>query len=213
MALMNRNPWLTIWTKPQETIRAIVTLNPNFRIIALAAIYGFPFLMHLAQNLSLGLQFPMWGIILGSAVLSPVVGIIGFTIISSLLYMTGRWIKGSATFAQVRAAVAWSNVPNSVNIILWLVLSAFFGNLLFLRDFAQGEFIGRDLTVVLSVFTAQVVLGIWSFIILLRSLGEVQKFSVWKSLLNIILPSVLVFILVWVVMWAIWAFSGMPQGV
>ena len=116
------NPWIRMWTKPRETIRAIVTMDPRYRFITLCAVYGLPAMLQMAQNMSLGFSYSLVGILLGCLFLSLFAGMIGITIASGLLYMTGKWIGGSASFLQVRCAVSWSNLTNIVSIFLWVVL-------------------------------------------------------------------------------------------
>lgn len=195
------NPWLQIWMKPRETMRAIVKTDPKYRFYLLSGIYGFTLLLQLAQNISLGDTVSLTAIFSGAVVLSVLMGILGITIMSGLLYWTGGWIGGNASYVDVRAAVAWSNVPNIVNIVIWLVLIGVFGNRLFLHTFAETPFIGTELTVVFFAFVLQTVISVWGFIIALKALGEVQGFSAWKALLNVLIPFFMVTIGVWVVMW------------
>ncbi len=202
------NPWLTIWTRPRETIRAIVRMNPSYRFHLLSGIYGFPLMLQIAQNLSLGDRLPFMAIFLGALILSVFIGMLGIMVMSGLLYWTGQWIGGKANFKGVRAAVTWSNVPNLVNSVVWLLMMATFGGQLFVRGFAERPFVGTELTVVFFGFLIQVVVAVWGFIIALKALGEVQGFSAWKALLNVLIPFFMVVIGIWIVMWLCWMVMG-----
>lgn len=132
MALdLRMNPWLSMWVRPRETIRAIVDANPKYRFFVLSIIYGLPVLLNVAQNSSLAEVWPFVMTIAAALILSPLIGLIGITIASVLLYVTGKWVGGKASFLEVRAAMCWSNVTNVANIILWIILMAMFGNALF----------------------------------------------------------------------------------
>ena len=109
------NLWFRMWTKPKETIRAIVAIDPRYRFLSLSIIYGIPLMFQMAQNMSLGFSVSLVGILLGCLVLSLFAGMIGSTIVSGLLYITGKWLNGAATFLQLRCAVSWSNVTNIVS--------------------------------------------------------------------------------------------------
>lgn len=202
------NPWLEIWTRPKETIRAIVKFNPKYLFFLLSGIYGFPLMLQFAQNLSLGESGSPLAILIGALILCVFIGMAGITIISGLLYWTGQWIGGKAPFAHVRAAMAWSNVPNVVNAVIWLVMMGFFGGRLFHRGFAETSFVGYELTVVFFAFLIQVVLSVWGFVIGLKTLSEVQGFSAWKALLNVLIPFFMVVIVLWLVMWIGYALFG-----
>ena len=207
--MAGHNPWLQIWIEPRATIRSIVATNPKFRFTTLSAIYGFPIALNFAQNTSLANTLPIWAIILASLILCPFIGMIGISICAWLLKFTGRWIGGRGAFTSVRAAVAWSNVPSAVSILMWFVLLGVFGRQVFQKEFAETAFVGYQAGVVFLVFLIQTVVSIWGFILLLKTLGEVQGFSAWKALLNVIIPFVLIVAIVWV---GAWLLSGAHQS-
>jgi len=46
---------------------------------------------------------------------------------------------------------------------------------------------------------------------LLKTLGEVQGFSAWKALLNVVIPLVIVVAAIWLVGWIIWGTSAIVK--
>src|SRR5579885_399667 len=131
------NPWLSIWTRPRRTLAEIVNTNPSFRFFFFCFIYGFVALLQGAQQSSLGLQYSAGLILLIAAIVGFFIGYISLSVSSLLLLWTGKWIKGKGNYKQVRAAVAWSNAPVAVELVIWLALTAVFGSLLFTEDFAR----------------------------------------------------------------------------
>lgn len=192
------NPWIRMWVEPRQTIRQIVNINPRSGFFFLSSAYGFPIALNLAQSLSLAGGVPLWAIIVGAVLCCPFLGMIGISISSWLLKVTGKWIGGEGTFLSVRAAVAWSNVPSFVNVLSWIALLAVFGSQSLRREFSDSQFLGYQSGVVFLVFLVQTVTSIWSFILLLRGLQEVQRFSIWRAFLNIVIPFVIVVCAVWV---------------
>ena len=208
--MLECNPWLKIWVKPRETISEIVSFNPKYRLGILSALYGFPLLLHMAQMLSLGSTVSVAFIAIVSVILAFFVGMIVFAIGSYLLLWTGKWIGGRGDFASIRAAFAWSNVGNVFNSAIWIVLMSYFGSSLFDPAFASRTFIGNEMTLVLSVFSVQLVVSIWCFVLFLKTLGEVQGFSAWKAFLNLIIASLLVVAASILFVWGLsWVFTGM----
>lgn len=205
------NPWLTMWVQPRKTVRMIIDRNPRFRFFILSAIYGFPMALNFAQNLSLGASIPLWAIIVGALIVSTVLGIIGISVGTWLLQFTGRWIGGKGDFLSIRAAVAWSNVPGIATILMWLVLIGMFGSMLFNTQFSNAQFYGVQAGVVFIVFLVQVVASVWGFILLLQGLAEAQGFSVWKALINVIIPFVIVVAIIWIVGWLIFGTGTINQ--
>lgn len=200
---LNVNPWISIWLEPKATIRAIVNFDPKYRFILLSVIYGLPMALNFSQSSSLIETLPLWAILIASLVVAPFVGALGITVSALLLTWTGKWIDGKGDFSKVRSAVAWSNVPNAVTTLLWVVLVMVFGSQVFSRGFADLPFIGYEAGVVFIVFLLESIVSIWGFVLLLKTLSEVQKFSVWKALLNVVIPLVLVVAAIWVVGWVI----------
>lgn len=203
MVKKHMNPWMSIWVEPRATIRSIITTNPRYGFVLLSAAYGFPVALNFAQNLGLAASIPLWAIIIGALVLCTFLGMIGISVSAWLLKVAGRWIGGKGTFQTVRAAVAWSSVPSFVSSLMWLVLIAIFGSQVFSPQFPETNFFGYQAGVVFLVFLVQTVVSIWGFIILLKALGEVQGFSAWKALWNVVIPFAIIVGIIWLAAWLI----------
>ncbi|MCB1117130.1 MAG: YIP1 family protein [Chlamydiia bacterium] len=188
------NPWWKMWIRPRETIRQIVKTNPNYRLVWLSLVYALPSLFYLAQKLSWGVNLNFWLILLICVALAIPVGFIGFCINSFLIMLTGKLVKGKGTFKEIRAAFAWSSVPNTVNIALWLILIITFGSHVFLANFPTMLYSSVHGAILQLALILQLAVAIWMFVIFLHALGEVQGFSAWMAFLNVILG-----IIVWVV--------------
>ncbi len=204
------NPWLKIWVSPRETIRGIITFNPKHLFRFLAGVYGFIMLLQLAQDFSLGMQVSMPWIIGGSLLLSVGLGSLVFNIFGGLLYWTGKWIGGKGSFAHIKAAIAWAYAPSIVNAVIWLVLIGTFGSQVFMAAFADTVFVGYQLSIVFFGFLVQIIASVWGFFIGLQTLGEVQGFSAWKALLNVIMPFFMLMMTFWFVSWIVYRLMTVP---
>jgi hypothetical protein len=205
---MTKCPWLRMWVDPRDTIKEIVAKDPKYCFKTLSGFYGFPVLLHFAQTLSLGATHSLGAILIIALVLSPFVGMLGISITSALIFWTGKWIGGKGIFPHIRAAVTWSNVTSVVTSLFWLILVGTFGVNVFYREFPNMPFTGSDAVLVSFIFLLQFIISVWSLVLLCKGLGQVQKFSAWKGLLNVIIPFVLFVIFVWVVMLIIGASVG-----
>lgn len=193
------NPWTHIWTHPRETIRSIVDFNPKHRFFLLSFLHGLPTLFYFAQDMSMGGTFSLFGIILASIILAIFIGMLSITIGAALIYWTGKWIGGQGTFYPIRAAVSWSNVPNIVIIAIWAVLIFLFRNQLFLKGFPQETLSTPNLLLVMILLLAQFAMSVWAIVILVKELAEVQGFSAWKGLLNVVIPIAIVFVVFFII--------------
>ncbi len=193
------NPWLDIWTRPRATIRRIVQENPNRCLWLLAAIYGFGSLLNNAQTLALGQNFSLLAIFLFAAILSPFWGYAFLSIWSAAVYWIGKAFKGSGTFQTVRAAYVWSCVPFIFNILSWIALTTLFGGNLFMLSTGNDQ-LSEPLTYVLFfILIVRLTVAIWSLVIYLNALAEVQNYSILKAIFNVITASILMLAVSWVV--------------
>ncbi|HSX12549.1 MAG TPA: YIP1 family protein, partial [Rhabdochlamydiaceae bacterium] len=174
----------------------------------LAAVYGFNMLLQVMQSLSFGIEFSLTGILVGALILAPFLGMLALSVTAVLLQWTGKWIGGKGSYVAIRASLAWANVPNLVNILLWLILIGIFKKAVFMNTFGQTQFAGGMLYLVTFIFLLQTVLSIWAFIILIKSLGQVQGFSAWKGLFNVLIPFFMLGIAVWLIASIVGAFRG-----
>lgn len=190
---MGFNPWLTMWTKPKSTIRSIVNYDSNFRLFVLSGIYGFVSLISTAQSFSIGETLNFFLILLIAIILAPVWGFIAFSISSFFIHFTGKWLKGQASYKEVRASIAWSNVPMIGNVVLWIILFVIFKQDI-LKDFPGSSALsGTYRGILLMILFGQLILNIWVLVLYINSLAEVQRFSIGKAILNIII-AVIIFI-------------------
>lgn len=207
------NPWIGMWVRPRETIRAIIQFNPGYLYPLLCLIYGFPMALQIAQNFSLGDRFHVAAIVVVALILAIVVGAVMINIATALFFWTGKWIGGIGTYQQIRAAVAWSNIPSVVNILIWFVNIAAFGSRIFRSDFIDTPFVGNELGLIFMTSLVQLIVAVWAFIMILKALGEVQGFSAWKALLNIIIPLLVIFVGVSILAWLFSMGSGASHHV
>ena len=189
---------LSMWTAPRKTIRGIINTNPDSKLFLLSLIYGLPMMFYYAQGSSLGQSYRLSTILLISLIGAVIIGYIGINIGSALIFFTGKWIGGKASFKQVRASIAYSNVTNIVSIAIWLFLMMLFRQSVFLADFPYASSLGDFAFIMNSIFLVQLVVAIWSMVIFVASLSETQGFSVFKSIINTLLPIGVVFVLIWV---------------
>lgn len=200
------NPWMNIWVHPRKTIRRLVEYNTEFRLIPLCAIYGFQYLLRVIQYLSLGKDLSLTFMILLAFIFSVPVGYVLFNIQSAFCLWMGKLMKGKGHFKEIRAAIYWpSSVPMIVTCLIWIVLMTFHGNNLFVTGY-ETQLTGTEAIINMGLGMIQLVVGIWGFIILLHALGEVQKFSAWMALLNLILAGLVVFALLFLIVWGISSF-------
>ena len=186
----NINPWLSIWVRPRETIRYIIQKDANSHLWLLASFYGIVALLGLFQTFSLGYRIGLIPLIIAAIALAPFWGYAVFALCAWFLKVIGKWLGGQGEFGELRAAVAWSNVPIVFNILLWLIMLILFGSGLF-QGFPGGSTMEPGILYALfAILLGQVVLSVWRLVIFINACSEVHQFSIWKSMLTIILGGI-----------------------
>jgi hypothetical protein len=190
--MREKSPWVAIWVEPRATIAKIVLDNPKQSLWYLAAIYGFSSLLNSFQSAALGNQIGTLPIFILALIFSPIWGYIVFSVWSWVVYWTGKLLKGGGDFQKVRAAYAWSCVPLLFNAILWIILIILFGRPLF-SNAPQEHFLTNGQGILLfCILIGKVVLAIWSLVIYLNALAEVQQYSVLRAIGNVIIAGIIV---------------------
>jgi Yip1 domain len=192
--LSAENPFLTIWTRPRATIRGIVDTNPFLHVIPLALVRGIVQTIDRAVQQNAGVALSLPTILALAVFLGPLGGLIGLFVGGWFTRTSGRWLGGSATPEQVRAAIAWSSVPDLATIPILMIQIGLFGREMFTlqKPTIWSDPLHGAILVVSGLLEA--VLGIWSFVILLKCVGEVQGFSAWRALGSFILIGVIIIV-------------------
>ncbi len=174
------NPWATIWTRPRATIRRIVETDVRYQVTFLAILSGaLIWLERRWSNPSTAAAFPMLVVI--AVIVGAILGIVELYINGALLKWAGAALGGVGSYAEVRAALAWSRVP---------VIVAFSIGILAILLGTDGPMLGGDgefSNSGASVTLLHGALVLWGFVVMLKCIGEVHRFSVWRALGSILL--------------------------
>ncbi len=205
-----KNPWVTIWANPRATLSAIIQRKPNYCFYLLAEINGLVLLLPLLKSILLNRQYLGF---IGLLLLAFLVGVICISIMSALYFWIGKLMKGKGSFRSVRTVVAWSNAPNLIALIVWMIF------IFTLQPYSETSYLSAstnssDKIMVCAV--AQVAASIWSIVILIVGISLVQRFSIGKSAVNFVLATLFPFLcilVVWVavliILMILWMIRGM----
>jgi hypothetical protein len=176
------NPVFTIWIAPRATIRRIVDTDPTRHVLMLAALG--PALNALVtqwskgagNNANLSALWPVWVVV--NVTVRAMLGVLLLYFNGAILRWAGSLLSGTATSVEVRAALAWSQIPD-IAIELFLLAALFMG--MSMPQMTPGHLPPLDSTII-TVMAVGVPLSIWSFVIYLKCVAEVHRFSAWRAL-------------------------------
>lgn len=171
-------PWISIWLRTRETIREVLPDTSTGIQILLVALFGLALGYDTAVTQSMGDKYSFGLILIGSPLMGVLNALVYWIIISWLIFWIGnRLFHGDGEWEEVRIAMAWSGIPFIAKLILWIPQL-----LLFRMDNFTTFSPLLDASVGLSVLfwifgLLDLVLTIWYFVVLSKSIGEVHGVS------------------------------------
>jgi hypothetical protein len=182
---------------PRETIRKIVNSDPTHQVIMLGALAGALAMINSLLGAALGFMptplpaslvpyLPL--LTFASPFLGAAFGIAGLYISAFVFEWSGRVLGGAGTSQTVRAAVAWSEVPQiclAIVILLILLGTGVWQAIVPSMPDPNGASAAGQFTLTRGV---EAIISIWSLIVFLHCLGQVHRFSAWRALGAVVLP-------------------------
>ena len=202
-------PFFTIWTEPRATIRRIVDTEPTRNVIALAAVgpaisaLAGQWSKALSNNANLSVLWPLW--VVASVVFQAAFGVLFLFIFSAIFKWSGGLLGGVATRVEVRAALAWSQVPGIAAATV-LLLAVLMGIPIPVPT-TPGAF-PAIAPAFYKVMVVESVLAVWGLIVSLKCIGEVHRFSAWRALVAVLIPPVIVLVVLGMILFAIGRLVG-----
>ena len=170
--------YLTIWLEPRKTIRRIVSVNPRYGFLLLAALGGSA--TTLTPWPGVGAASPgLTARLLVACTLGPLFNIAALWFFAWAARGVGRaLLDGHASPEEMRAALAWANAPRAAVLPLALLLALLLG-----PGMHRFHDVGVGLSVVIGI--AMAVASVWSIVIGSQAVAEVQGYeSGWKGFWN-----------------------------
>jgi hypothetical protein len=198
-------PFLTIWTEPRATIRRIVETNPTRNVIALGAIgpavgaLANQWSKALDENANLSVLWPIE--VVFTVAFAAVLGVVSLFISGAILKWSGGLLGGVASRVEVRAALAWTQVPAIAAEII-LLLAVLQG--IAIPHPAAASMLQID-PAFYKVGIVEGVLAIWGSIVGVYCLAEVHRFSAWRAFCSTLIPALIAMVAIGFIVWVVYA--------
>jgi len=194
MELTDREIFTKIWTSPRLVFRYLNDTRYDKFVIILLILAGICRAFDRASLKNMGDDLPLIGVLSICIILGGLLGWIFYYIYAALLSWTGTWLNGKGNTNSLLRMISHAMIPMIVSLILLIPQISVFGNEIFQSD---SNIYGTGMAAtIMYYFTSYlgIALSIWTIVLLVIGISEVQKISVWESILNMILP-VLVFVI------------------
>ena len=182
------NPWFSIWLQPRATMQQILDTNPTRLVLLLALLTGFSHALNNAAVDNVGDKVDSWhAVVVACAIGGSISGTLGLFLGGYLLRKTGSWLGGTANQREVRAAIGWGGVPSIWLGLLWIPSIGLIGDDNFTSATPRVNDDPMLASALLFLGLVRLLGSIWAFVIWLKCLGQVHKFSAWRALGSVLL--------------------------
>lgn len=167
-------PLATFWFKPIKTVSQILDYNPVYMgdlIPGLLVLSGIP--ISLLRN---G-QTNLFGLILSIIVgfVSAIALIFFIQLYGGIMNFICKKLNGVGSFEKTVTVITWSLLP----VVFYDVVLT----IAFIMNLANPSFLSYTLKI--SLILLLIIIVFWGYIISIRCLSIVQKFSLWKAMIAV----------------------------
>ena len=186
------NPFISIWTSPRDTLKRIVEHDPEHKVLLITCLAGIVNLIGEYSNKSLGDAYDVTLLLILAVILGPIFGVIGLYLGAWLIGLTGKWLGGQASTEHLRTAIAWANVPVIMVLVLFIPEFLIYGPDLFTTEMSSIVSSYPMYYSFMGFMLLELTLAIWALVILIKGVAQVQGFSSWGALGNLVLAFALI---------------------
>ena len=176
----------SIWLRPTDTLNYILENCPEKYVTVLLVLGGINSAIERAVSRSSGDTLNLGAVLAIAIIAGGLFGWISYYIYAWAMSETGRWLDGSAEPKEFRTVIAWSLVPMVVSLSLIVPELMIFGG-----DLFKSEIPDNSLGIAMSYIffgLIEIILGIWSLVIMVKGIAIIQKFGIGYAILNMIIP-------------------------
>jgi len=141
---------------------------------------------------NMGDNFSIWGIIAFCIIIGAIFGWITYYLYSALISWTGKWINGKGNTDSILRVLSYALIPSIVSLLLLIPQIIIYGNEVFKSDgdITSGGIVSK--IIVYGSIIIEFALELWSLVLWVIAISEVQKLSIGKSILNLLLPAIVI---------------------
>jgi hypothetical protein len=167
-------------------MRSILDNDPGRMVLLLSVLWGASFSINAAMWKSHGDHFTVPLILTLSGILAPSGGLPVLYLQGLYFSRVGRLLGGKGRARDLRAAFAWSSIPNVVSLILLFPAIALFGSELFTSSTPRIDAHPLLFFLLIIYILIELILGIWAWVMFVKCVAEAHRFSSWRGLSTIL---------------------------
>ena len=202
------NPWRAIWIRPRAAVQQVLSSDPRYAVLALAAVGGVLALFARAEAGGLASFVPFLAVLAVIGLGGPLVGLLKLYLGGLLVARIGRSFGGTGTARHARAALAWGSVPAVAGSLVFTgVLIAQGGHFFINEEFERTQAELRSILIPWNplpvdepgtspgLLAAAILVGayllllsglLWTAVTTIKTTAEAHGFSSWRALVTLI---------------------------
>lgn len=186
--LTDKEIFSKIWTSPREVFKFINDKHYDKYVNLLLVLAGISRAFDRASMKDMGDKMSIWAILGLCIIIGGLLGWISYYIYAALLSWTGKWLKGKGDTTSILRILSYAMTPAIIALSFLIPQIGIYGNEVFKAD---GDITSAGLISNIFVYGSMIlefILGIWTIVFCVIAVSEVQKLSIGKSILNLLLP-------------------------
>lgn len=192
LLLTDKDILTKIWSSPREVFKYLTENQYDKYLYVLLILAGISSAFERASTKNMGDSMPIAGILLICIVFGGLFGWIAYYLYAALLSWTGEWLNGKGNTNSILRVISYAMIPSIVSILLLIPQITIFGNEVFQSSFDIFSYGLLSIIIYFIIAILELTLGIWTIVILVIGISEVQKISIGKSIFNLILPALII---------------------
>ncbi len=168
-----------MWVAPRPTMRRILDAGPGASTWVLASLLGVSQVLDQAANHDAGAAHGLAPVVVTSVLVGAVAGPVVVLLLGALARWTGSWMGGTGSAADVRAALAWGQVPSITAMPLWIPVVLVGGRGVFVAHPELADPAATFLVVVCGLAMAGS--AVWGAVTSVLAVAEAHRLAPWRA--------------------------------
>jgi hypothetical protein len=194
LQLTDKEIFTRIWTDPRSVFKYLHENQYDKYVNLLLVLAGISKTFDRASSKNMGDTLPLIAVIGLCIILGGLVGWISTYIYAALLSWTGKWLNGKGNTVSLLRMMAHAMIPSIAALLMLIPQIGLFGNSIFQSEIDISVYGYISVGIFYFSLFIELSLTIYTLCLLVIGISEVQKLSIGKSILNLLLPGLTVLV-------------------
>lgn len=204
--LTDKDIFSKIWTSPRKVFRHINDNNYDKYVKTLLVFLGISSAFDGATMTDMADSMSIWAILGVCIIIGGLLGWIYYYIYAVLINWSGKWLNAQGNTNSILRIISYAMIPSILALLCLIPQIGIYGDEVFISD---GELTSENLFLDILGFgfiLLELALGICTIIFLVIGISEVQKLSILQTILNLILPTLMLIVPIYIIVLLFFSF-------